>query len=66
MAPDGQARWAHLVNAAFHLEETKNVPVALDSVLEVFDAGLEPVDDLEGYAVRRLVLALKSVLSQPG
>lgn len=61
---DPRARWSHLVNAAFHLDETKNVPVALDSVLEAFDANLDPVEDFEGYAVRRLVLALKEALSQ--
>ena len=65
MEPEEQARWAHLVNAAFHLEETKNVSVALDSVLESFDSDIEPVDDFQGYAVRRFVLALKEALTAP-
>jgi hypothetical protein len=62
---ENQARWAHLVNAAFHLEETKNVSGALDSVLEAFDANIEPVEDFPGYAVRRLVLALRETLTAP-
>ena len=53
------------MNAAFHLEETKSVSVALDSVLESFDSDVEPVDDFQGYAVRRFVLALKEALTAP-
>jgi len=35
---------------------------ALASALEVFGADIDPVDDFEGYAVRRLALALLDVL----
>lgn len=66
MAADAQARWAHLVNAAFHLEETEDASGALESVLVAFDHHVDPVEDFEGYAVRRFVLALKGALSQPG
>ena len=64
-AAEEAARWAHLVNAAFHLEETKNVSGALDSALESFDANVDPVDDFQAYAVRRFVLALREALTAP-
>ncbi|MFO7155629.1 MAG: hypothetical protein DIU72_003285 [Pseudomonadota bacterium] len=35
---------------------------ALDSALEVFGPEIDPVDDFEGYAVRRLALALRDAL----
>ena len=34
----------------------------LDSTLEIFPAGTDPVEDFEGYAVRRLLLALRPLL----
>ncbi|HWV37297.1 MAG TPA: hypothetical protein VN033_02355 [Vulgatibacter sp.] len=34
----------------------------LDGVLEVFPPSIDPVDDFEGYAVRRMALALREVL----
>lgn len=64
-------RWVHLVNAAFRLDETRAaVPeerlraaaAALASATEVFSASIEPSEDFEGYAVRRLLLALGDVL----
>jgi hypothetical protein len=64
-------RWAHLVSAAFRLDESAPLPdeeqrrkllSVLDSALEVFPAGIEPTEDLEGYAVRRLLLALRARL----
>jgi hypothetical protein len=63
-------RWGHLANAAFHLDEAsdgdgrKAALVALDSVLEVFDVEADPVEDFQGYAVRRLALSLRRVLSR--
>jgi hypothetical protein len=63
-------RWRHLVNAAFRLEETRPregesleaVLAVVDSALEVFTAAIDPIDDFEGYAVRRLLLALRGTL----
>ncbi|MDP2270883.1 MAG: hypothetical protein Q8N23_22380 [Archangium sp.] len=62
------ARWGHLVNAAFHLDELKSpdaasAVVALDSVLEAFDVEVDPVDDFRSYAVRRFALSLRRALS---
>jgi len=60
------ARWDHLLQAAFRLEEDprlREAIQALDSVLEVFDGELDPVDDHEGFAVRRLALSLRRVLT---
>ncbi|MBE2252762.1 MAG: hypothetical protein IAE78_24740 [Myxococcus sp.] len=37
---------------------------ALDAVLEVFDATIEPVDDGEGAAVRRFALSLRRALEE--
>jgi hypothetical protein len=66
-------RWQHLVERAFRLSETVSAggaPAAsraealalLDSVLEVFPVSIDPVEDFEGYAVRRLALALREAL----
>ena len=64
-------RWQHLVQLAFRLSESLQDPEspaareavrALDSALEVFDAEIDPVDDFEGYALRRFALALRSAL----
>ncbi|HEY0840028.1 MAG TPA: hypothetical protein VGD74_07565 [Vulgatibacter sp.] len=34
----------------------------LNGVLEVFPSSIDPVDDFEGYAVRRMALALRETL----
>lgn len=62
-------RWQHLVTCAFALEEApaeaRQVELArvLASVAEVFPRTLDPVEDFEGYAVRRFVLALTEAVS---
>lgn len=67
-------RWQNLVQGAFDLSEKLSAgeaPAAaraeearrlLDSVLEVFGPSIDPVEDFEGYAVRRLALALREAL----
>lgn len=62
-------RWQHLVNGAFLLDEhTRAAPdpaaarAFVESVLEVFTAAIDPIDDFEGYAVRRAALALANAL----
>jgi hypothetical protein len=35
----------------------------IESALEVFPPSIDPVEDFEGYAVRRMLLALNAVLS---
>lgn len=70
-------RWQHLVQLAFRLEEEcavraptpadqtrvdQRVRAALDSLLEVFPSGLDPNDDFEAYAVRRLATTLRNLL----
>ena len=62
-------RWQHLVHAAFLLEEgtgdaLKRARNCLDTVLEVFPSSLDPIEDFEGYSVRRLALALRRTLSE--
>ena len=60
-------RWRHLVHAAFLLEEQAaegGAIALLDSALEVFTAEIDPVEDFEGYAVRRLLLALRSAFAR--
>ncbi len=59
-------RWQHLVTGAFQIDDELAVSSLtalarrrllahyLDSVLEVFPPDLDPVEDFEGYAVRRL------------
>ena len=61
-------RWQHLVTCAFLIEETPAdrtdaaARVYLRSVLEVFERDIDPVDDFEGYAVRRLATSLLRAL----
>lgn len=72
-------RWQNLVTGAFHLDdELASVRVRgsvarrrraieyLDSILEVFPADLDPVEDFEGYAVRRLAQSLRRALHDAG
>jgi hypothetical protein len=73
-------RWQSLVAGAFRLEEalgSKEGPregpataapalLYLDSLLEVFPSSVDPLEDFEGYAVRRMVLALRHALEQQG
>lgn len=66
-----QSRWSHLVTVSFHLDEALNPDRAsalaiLDSVLEVFDDSVDPVDDFRAYAVRRLALSLRRAVSARG
>ena len=67
-----QDRWQNLVHGAFLLDEglastpeqdrLHRTSEMLDSFLEVFPSSVDPVDDFEGYAVRRLLLALRRAL----
>jgi hypothetical protein len=71
-------RWQSLVTGAFLLEESlKATPPPsdtrqpgalavsyLDSVLEVFPSSVDPVEDFEGYAIRRMALALRRALDE--
>lgn len=68
--PADEARWTHLANAAFHLQQTEGEPrearlraarLSLQSALEAFQSA-EPLDDLPGFAVRRLLLAVEGAL----
>jgi hypothetical protein len=73
-------RWQSLVTGAFLLEESlKATPPPsdtrppralavsyLDSVLEVFPSSVDPVEDFEGYAIRRMALALRRALEESG
>jgi len=64
-------RWQNLVNGAFRVSEAtaEGRPEAaiqyLDNVIEVFE-GADPVDDWEGYAVRRMALALREAFQARG
>jgi hypothetical protein len=68
-------RWQNLVSRAFLLEEQlragggaappsgrKAAVEYLESTLDVFPSSLDPVDDFEGYAVRRMVQGLLAAL----
>lgn len=61
-------RWQHLVTIAHLLDESPpersaaEVRALLHSVLEVFPESIEPVDDFEAYAVRRLVASIVRAL----
>lgn len=64
-------RWQHLVQLAFRLSESVQDPEspaareavrALDSALEVFGPEIDPIEDFEGYALRRLLLALRTAI----
>ena len=74
-----QDRWQSVVQAAFLLEEAqvnevggpaaaqerlRRVQAMLDSLLEVFPASIDPVDDFEGFALRRLAQALRRTLPE--
>ncbi len=65
-------RWANLVNTAFLLDQMprtsgpeglQSALTMIQSALEVFPSTLDPVEDFEGYAVRRFLLALLDSLS---
>jgi hypothetical protein len=45
-------------------ERQRRVKVLLGSLLEVFPSSLDPVDDFEGYAVRRLAQVLLRTLEE--
>jgi hypothetical protein len=73
-------RWQNLVSRAFLLEEqlrgaegssrSSGLKAAVDyleSTLEVFPNSVDPVEDFEGYAVRRMVQGLLAALrADPG
>jgi hypothetical protein len=68
-------RWAHLVNTAFRLDEARSLErgerirsaiALIDSAIEVFPSSIEPIEDLEGYAVRRLLLGVSELLRSAG
>ena len=71
MADD--SRWSNLVNPAFLLDQMprssgpeglRPALTMLQSALEVFPPSIDPVEDFEGYAVRRLLLSLQDYLSR--
>ncbi len=61
-------RWQHLVSGAFRLDEVptpverKRVLQYLDTILEVFPGSIDPLEDFEGFSVRRMALALRRAL----
>jgi hypothetical protein len=72
-------RWQNLVSRAFLLEEQLRATGAphrpnglkaavdyLESTLEVFPSSVDPVEDFEGYAVRRMVQGLLTALRSEG
>jgi hypothetical protein len=73
-------RWQSMAVGAFHLDEnlgSKEVPTDgagaaahalryLENLLEVFPSSVDPVEDFEGYAVRRMLLSLRRALEQQG
>lgn len=73
-------RWQSMVMGAFRLDEvlgSKEGPGDgpgapahtlhyLESLLEVFPSSVDPLEDFEGYAVRRMLLALRRALEQQG
>lgn len=73
MSGSREDRWQHLVSGAFALDEkrpkgkkraanTRDAIAYLESVLEVFPPSVDPLEDFEGYAVRRAALALLGAL----
>ena len=72
-------RWQNLVTGAFHLDDelgsvrTRGAVARrrlaieyIDSILEVFPPDLDPVEDFEGYAVRRLAQSLRRAIADVG
>ena len=73
-------RWQSMVMGAFRLDEALGSrqgpgdgPEAaahaqhyLETLLEVFPSSVDPLEDFEGYAVRRMLLALRHALEQQG
>ncbi|HSP78185.1 MAG TPA: hypothetical protein VLQ93_06630 [Myxococcaceae bacterium] len=70
-------RWQNVLQTAFHLEEQlssgrgdppeengRQVCALLDNLLEVFPSSIDPVEDFEGFAVRRLAQALRRALRE--
>jgi hypothetical protein len=62
-------RWQSLVHASFLLDSSPRAPVAetaalVEHVLEVFGPSIDPVEDFEGYAVRRFALAVREALAR--
>jgi hypothetical protein len=68
-----EQRWLNVVHAALRLEDwlaaqapgaaaRSEVQVLLGSLLEVFPSSVDPVEDLEGFAVRKLAQALQRAL----
>lgn len=73
-------RWQNLLQAAFQLEEAvertpggsapseaerlRRVQALLDNLLEVFPSSVDPVEDFEGFAVRRLAQVLRRTLCE--
>lgn len=71
-------RWQHLLHTSLLLdddgatlalggasdreERQRRMKLLLGSLLEVFPSSLDPVEDFEGYAVRRLAQALLRTL----
>lgn len=66
---DREDRWQNLVNAAFLLDSGRagalqDATALVEHVLEVFGPTIDPVEDFEGYAVRRFALALREALAR--
>ena len=73
-------RWQSLVMGAFQLDEALGSKEAsvdgagaaahalryLENLLEVFPSSVDPLEDFEGYAVRRMLLALRRALEHQG
>ena len=62
-------KWQHLLQAATAVESAKipreELERRLVSVLEVFSAELDPVEDFEAASVRRFALAVRRALDAP-
>jgi hypothetical protein len=73
-------RWQRIVVGAFQLDEalgSKEGPghgsgaathalTYVDSLLEVFPSSVDPLEDFEGYAVRRMLLSMRRALEHQG
>lgn len=69
MTEPGADRWQHLVSGSFSLsgdgqQGTAAAAHYLESILEVFPPAIDPVEDFEGYAVRRMALSLLQALQK--